>query len=79
MMQARLGAQMGGAVIQPMASPGVEAIIGLAADSEFGPVVMVGLSGVLTDLLQDRAFCRPAARAWCRRRHGRLAPGRAAA
>ena len=58
-MQARLGARMGGAVIQPMASPGVEAIVGLAADSEFGPVVMVGLGGVLTDLLQDRAFAVP--------------------
>ena len=58
-MQARLGARMGGAVIQPMASPGVEAIAGLAADPEFGPVVMVGLGGVLTDLLQDRAFAVP--------------------
>jgi acyl-CoA synthetase (NDP forming)/GNAT superfamily N-acetyltransferase len=59
MMQARLGAQMGGAVIQPMAPPGVEAIVGLAADPEFGPVVMVGLGGVMTDLLQDRAFAVP--------------------
>ena len=58
-MQARLGTRMGGAVIQPMASPGVEAIVGLAADPEFGPVVMVGLGGVLTDLLQDRAFAVP--------------------
>ena len=58
-MQARLGARMGGAVIQPMASPGVEAIVGLAADPEFGPVVMVGLGGVMTDLLQDRAFAVP--------------------
>jgi acyl-CoA synthetase (NDP forming)/GNAT superfamily N-acetyltransferase len=58
-MHARLGAQMGGAVIQPMAPPGVEAIVGLAADPEFGPVVMVGLGGVLTDLLQDRAFAVP--------------------
>ena len=58
-MQARLGAQMGGAVIQPMAPPGVEAIVGLAADPEFGPVVMAGLGGVLTDLLQDRAFAVP--------------------
>ncbi len=58
-MQARLGAQMGGAVIQPMASPGVEAIVGLAADPEFGPVVMAGLGGVMTDLLQDRAFAVP--------------------
>jgi acyl-CoA synthetase (NDP forming)/GNAT superfamily N-acetyltransferase len=58
-MQARLGAQMGGAVIQPMAPPGVEAIVGLAADPDFGPVVMVGLGGVMTDLLQDRAFAVP--------------------
>ena len=58
-MQARLGAQMSGAVIQPTAPPGVEAIVGLAADPEFGPVVMVGLGGVLTDLLQDRAFDVP--------------------
>ena len=58
-MQARLGAQMGGAVIQPMAPPGVEAIVGLASDPEFGPVVMVGLGGVMTDLLHDRAFAVP--------------------
>ncbi len=58
-MQARLGAQMGGAVIQPMAAPGVEAIVGLATDPEFGPVVMAGLGGVLTDLLRDREFAVP--------------------
>jgi acyl-CoA synthetase (NDP forming)/GNAT superfamily N-acetyltransferase len=58
-MQARLGAQMGGAVIQPMAAPGVEAIVGLATDPKFGPVVMVGLGGVLTDLLRDREFAVP--------------------
>ena len=58
-MQSRLGAQMGGAVIQPMAPWGVEAIAGLASDPDFGPVVMVGLGGVLTDLLRDRAFAVP--------------------
>ena len=58
-MESRLGAQMGGAVIQPMASWGVEAIAGLASDPDFGPVVMVGLGGVMTDLLRDRAFAVP--------------------
>ena len=58
-MEARLGAQMGGAVIQPMAPWGVEAIIGLASDPDFGPVVMAGLGGVMTDLLGDRAFAVP--------------------
>ena len=58
-MESRLGAQMGGAVIQPMAPWGVEAIVGLASDPDFGPVVMVGLGGVMTDLLGDRAFAVP--------------------
>jgi len=58
-MEARLGAQMGGAVIQPTAPWGVEAIIGLASDPEFGPIVMVGLGGVMTDLLGDRRFAVP--------------------
>ena len=58
-MESQLGAQMGGAVIQPMAPWGVEAIVGLASDPEFGPVVMVGLGGVMTDLLRDRAFAVP--------------------
>jgi hypothetical protein len=58
-MESRLGTQMGGAVIQPMAPWGVEAIVGLASDPEFGPVVMAGLGGVMTDLLRDRAFAVP--------------------
>ena len=58
-MDSQLGAQMGGAVIQPMAPWGVEAIVGLASDPDFGPVVMAGLGGVLTDLLRDRAFAVP--------------------
>ena len=58
-MESRLGAQMGGAVIQPMAPWGVEAIAGLASDPDFGPVVMAGLGGVMTDLLRDRAFAVP--------------------
>jgi acyl-CoA synthetase (NDP forming) len=58
-MESRLGPRMGGAVIQPMAPWGVEAIVGLASDPEFGPVVMVGLGGVMTDLLRDRAFAVP--------------------
>ena len=58
-MESRLGPQMGGVVIQPMAPLGVEAIVGLASDPDFGPVVMVGLGGVMTDLLRDRAFAVP--------------------
>jgi len=58
-MAARLGPEMGGAVVQPMAPTGVEAIVGLVSDPVFGPVVMIGLGGVMTDLLGDRAFAVP--------------------
>lgn len=58
-MHKRLGALMGGAVIQAMAPTGVEAIVGVVADPLFGPLVMVGLGGVMTDLLGDRAFGVP--------------------
>jgi len=37
----------------------VEAIIGIAVDPDFGPVVMAGLGGVMTDLLGDHAFAVP--------------------
>ncbi len=58
-MATRLGPDMGGAVVQPMAPTGVEAIVGLVSDPVFGPVVMIGVGGVMTDLLGDRAFAVP--------------------
>jgi acyl-CoA synthetase (NDP forming) len=58
-MADRIGEEMGGVIVQPMAPSGVEAIVGLAVDPSFGPVAMVGLGGVLTDLLGDHAFAVP--------------------
>jgi acyl-CoA synthetase (NDP forming) len=58
-MHDRIGDQMGGGVVQPMAPAGVEAIVGLASDPDSGPVVMVGLGGVMVDLLGDRVFGVP--------------------
>ena len=55
-MAARLGSSMGGGLIQAMADPGVETIVGVVQDPAFGPLVMFGLGGVATDLLGDRAF-----------------------
>jgi acetyl coenzyme A synthetase (ADP forming)-like protein len=55
-MSRALGESMGGAVVQPMIEPGVETAIGVVADPTFGPLVMVGLGGVASDLLADRAF-----------------------
>jgi acyl-CoA synthetase (NDP forming)/GNAT superfamily N-acetyltransferase len=55
-MQRRLGTRMGGAVVQPMITAGVEAAVGVVNDPSFGPLVMFGLGGVASDLLADRAF-----------------------
>ena len=37
-------------------SGGVELIVGVQVDERFGPIVMVGLGGVLTEVLSDVAF-----------------------
>jgi len=39
-----------------MAEAGVELIVGLRRDASFGPAVVVGLGGVLTELLDDVAI-----------------------
>lgn len=43
-------------LVQPMVAPGVEMVVGLVRDPRYGPVLMLGAGGVLTDLLGDRAF-----------------------
>ena len=43
-------------VVQPMVKPGVELIAGIVHDPLFGSLVMLGLGGVYTDVLGDRAF-----------------------
>ncbi len=55
-MAARLGDQMQGAVIQPMADPGVETIAGVVRDPAFGALVVFGLGGIATELVGDRTL-----------------------
>ena len=43
-------------LVEAMAAPGVELILGLQCDPHFGPCLMVGSGGVLTDLLRDVGF-----------------------
>jgi len=54
-MERRLGAGMGGAVVQQMVPPGVETLVGVTHDPSFGPLVLFGLGGVTAELLVDRA------------------------
>jgi acyl-CoA synthetase (NDP forming)/GNAT superfamily N-acetyltransferase len=42
--------------IQPMIASGTELIVGAVQDSQFGPLIMLGAGGVLTDLIADRQF-----------------------
>ena len=55
-MEDRLGAEMGGAIVQRMAAPGVETIVGVTHDPSFGPLVLFGLGGVAAELLADRTL-----------------------
>jgi acyl-CoA synthetase (NDP forming) len=45
-----------GVSVQPMAKPGVEVIIGMSKDAQFGPVLMFGLGGILVEILKDVSF-----------------------
>src|SRR5229473_3334388 len=52
----RPDARLQGVLLQPMARPGVEVILGTIRDKGFGPLVMIGAGGVMTELFKDVAY-----------------------
>jgi acetate---CoA ligase (ADP-forming) len=55
-LAARLGRRV---TVAAMAGPGVELALGVVADPQFGPLVMVAAGGVLVEVLRDRRFALP--------------------
>ncbi len=55
----RPNAAIQGVLVGPLAKRGVEIIIGTLLDATFGPMVMVGLGGITTELFRDVIY-RPA-------------------
>ncbi|MEA3254180.1 MAG: acetate--CoA ligase family protein [Chloroflexota bacterium] len=45
-----------GVSVQRMAPSGIEVIVGMSKDPQFGPVLMFGLGGVLVEILKDVSF-----------------------
>jgi acyl-CoA synthetase (NDP forming) len=50
------GARIEGVSVQRMSTSGVELIIGMSKDPQFGPVIMFGLGGILVEVLEDVSF-----------------------
>lgn len=51
-------ARLEGVTVSPMAkSGGVEVIVGVFTDPQYGPVMMFGLGGIFTEIYKDVQFC----------------------
>ena len=48
--------RIAGVLVQKMMPQGVEMVVGARVDPLFGPLVVVGLGGILVELLQDTAL-----------------------
>lgn len=47
------GIEFEGVIIQQMAKPGIEMIVGLKHDPTFGPIILIGAGGIYAEILHD--------------------------
>jgi acetate---CoA ligase (ADP-forming) len=52
----RPDAQIDGLVVEKMCSRGLEVVVGMTRDPEFGPLLMFGLGGIAVEVMEDVAF-----------------------
>jgi len=50
------GVDVKGILLEKMVPKGVELIVGIQNDPQFGPIIMVGLGGIMTEVMKDVAF-----------------------
>ena len=50
------GIELKGILLEKMVPKGLELIVGIQNDPQFGPILMVGLGGVMTEIMNDVSF-----------------------
>ena len=50
------GVDVKGILLEKMVPKGVELIVGIQNDPQFGPVIMVGMGGIMTEVMKDVSF-----------------------
>lgn len=50
-----------GVLLEPMAAPGIEMILGVHNDATFGPMILVGMGGIFAEIMEDTVLASPVA------------------